>query len=142
MHRDGDDVLPVRPVRRAEPRRKGAARFAADRLLRLGLPFLFNVLVLMPIAIYPVFNRLSPDAGVADYLAAYRNLPFLPNGPTWFLWLLIAFSPRARLVLQLRAEDARRLLARSGGGRTASAAAFSVDRSLAPPRRWPICRWR
>jgi hypothetical protein len=53
--------------------RKGALRFAADRLSRLGLPFLFNVLILMPIGIYPIFHRLSPAASVADYLAAYRN---------------------------------------------------------------------
>ena len=72
--------------------RKGPARFAADRLLRLGLPFVFSTLLLMPVAIYPVFHRLHPQASVADYLAAYRNLPFLPNGPTWFLWLLTALS--------------------------------------------------
>ena len=36
---------------------------------------------------------MSPDGRtVADYLGAYLALPFLPNGPTWFLWLLLAFS--------------------------------------------------
>lgn len=89
-------------------RRKGAGRFALDRLYRLGLPFLFSTLVLMPIAVYPVFHRLKPDASVADYLAAYRNLPFLPNGPTWFLWLLLAISLAAAAVHALapRAFDA------------------------------------
>ncbi len=81
--------------------RKGALRFAADRLVRLGPPFLFNVLVLTPIAIYPVFHRLSPTGSLADYLAAYRNLPFLPNGPTWFLWMLIAFSLTLALLRRL-----------------------------------------
>ncbi len=99
-------------------RRKGAARFAADRLLRLGLPFLFSVLVLTPIAIFPIFHRLQPEASVAEYLAAYRRLPFLPNGPTWFLWLLAAMSlcvaalfavaPRAVDALAWLAADARR----------------------------------
>jgi hypothetical protein len=73
-------------------KRKGAARFAADRLRRLGVPFLFSLFLLTPLAIYPVFRSLNRQAGVADYLAAYRNLPFLPNGPQWFLWLLLAYS--------------------------------------------------
>jgi GNAT superfamily N-acetyltransferase len=94
-------------------RRKGAGRFALDRLWRLGLPFLFSTLVLMPIAIWPVFHRLRPEAGVADYLAAYRNLPFLPNGPTWFLWLLTAMSLVAAALhaLMPRALDALAILA-------------------------------
>jgi len=99
-------------------KRKGAARFAVDRLWRLGVPFLFSTLVLMPVAVYPVFHRLQPQADLADYLAAYRDLPFLPNGPTWFLWLLTAMSlvaaalyslwPRWLDALANLAADARR----------------------------------
>jgi glucans biosynthesis protein C len=89
--------------------RKGALRFAADRLLRLGLPFLFNVLVLMPIAIWPVFHRLSPEAGLSAYLGAYLALPFLPNGPTWFLWLLLAFSCLAALLYAISPDAIGRL---------------------------------
>jgi surface polysaccharide O-acyltransferase-like enzyme len=111
--------------------RKGAARFAADRVRRLGAPFLFNVFVLAPIAIYPVFHRLQPKASLADYIAAYRQLPFLPNGPTWFLWLLLtmtiavaalyAFAPIAFDALAAVATDARNrpkrfLLALVGAG--------------------------
>jgi hypothetical protein len=73
-------------------RRKGAARFLSDRVLRLALPFLFSVLVVAPIALYPVFHGLEPQASFADYIAAYRSLPFLPNGPAWFLWVLLAIS--------------------------------------------------
>ena len=73
-------------------RRKGAARFLADRMLRLGPPFLFSALLLTPIALYPVFRGVNPQASVVDYIAAYRSLPFLPNGPAWFLWLLLAVS--------------------------------------------------
>ena len=76
----------------ASLRRKGAARFLTDRLLRLAPPFLFGVLLLAPIALYPVYHGLHPQAGVDEYLAAYRALPFLPNGPVWFLWLLLALS--------------------------------------------------
>ncbi|MDE3176020.1 MAG: acyltransferase [Pseudomonadota bacterium] len=99
-------------------KRKGAWRFAADRLLRLGPPFLFSVAVLMPIAIYPVYLQRNPSGSLAGYLAAYRNLPFVPNGPTWFLWLLLAISvamaalyaiwPRGLDALARLAGDARR----------------------------------
>lgn len=98
-------------------KRKGAGRFAADRLFRLGLPFLFSIFVLAPIAIYPVYLQRNPAGSVADYLAAYRDLPFLPNGPTWFLWLLLAISlgmaafyalwPRGLEALSALAKDAR-----------------------------------
>jgi len=103
-------------------RRKGPTRFAADRLMRLGAPFLFGVMVLNPPAIYPAFHRLQPTASVADYIAAYRGLPFLPNGPLWFLWVLLAFSlfaaalfalsPRVFAPLAALAVDARRRPAR------------------------------
>ena len=82
--------------------RKGPARFAFDRALRLGAPFLFGVLVLAPLALYPVFHRLNPTVGVADYLAAYARLPFLPNGPQWFLWLLLGWSLAAAAVEAVR----------------------------------------
>jgi len=98
-------------------RRKGALRFTADRLLRLGLPFLFNVLVLMPIAIYPVFHRLSPEAGLLGYLGAYLALPFLPNGPTWFLWLLLAFSCLVALLYAIAPDAISRLGALASNAR-------------------------
>ncbi len=86
----------------ASLRRKGPARFALDRALRLGVPFLFGVLVLAPLALYPVFHRLNPAASVADYLSAYVGLPMLPNGPQWFLWLLLGWSLIAMAVEALR----------------------------------------
>ncbi|HXT06871.1 MAG TPA: acyltransferase [Roseiarcus sp.] len=89
--------------------RKGALRFLADRVLRLGPPFLFSVLLLTPIALYPVFHGMNPQASVADYIAAYRSLPFLPNGPTWFLWLLLAVSIVAGLLYALAPAAVERL---------------------------------
>jgi hypothetical protein len=65
-----------------------------------------------------VFRRLNPVASVADYLAAYLSLPFLPNGPQWFVWLLLAFAlfaaathalfPRALYAAGALASGARR----------------------------------
>jgi surface polysaccharide O-acyltransferase-like enzyme len=72
--------------------RKGAARFVGDRALRLGVPYLFGALVVMPAALYPVYRVTAVDPSVAAYLSHLFALPFWPNGPMWFLWQLLALS--------------------------------------------------
>jgi surface polysaccharide O-acyltransferase-like enzyme len=66
--------------------------FVRDRLLRLGLPFVFGVIVLVPIAEYPAYSVTAPDPGLADYARRYVALPFVPNGQLWFLWQLLALN--------------------------------------------------
>jgi surface polysaccharide O-acyltransferase-like enzyme len=66
--------------------------FVRDRLLRLGVPFLFGVIVLTPIAEYPAYAVTAPEPGIADYFRTYIALPFLPNGQLWFLWQLLALN--------------------------------------------------
>jgi glucans biosynthesis protein C len=66
--------------------------FVRDRLLRLGVPFVFGVIVLVPIAEYPAYAVTAPDPGAADYFRNYVALPFLPNGQLWFLWQLLALN--------------------------------------------------
>lgn len=44
-------------------RRKGASRFAGDRMLRLGIPFVVGAALLGPLAYYPTY--LLPAAGKA-----------------------------------------------------------------------------
>jgi glucans biosynthesis protein C len=66
--------------------------FVRDRLLRLGVPFVFGVVVLVPIAEYPAYAVTAPDPGLADYFRRYVALPFLPNGQLWFLWQLLALN--------------------------------------------------
>jgi len=78
--------------------RKGTAKFVSDRLLRLGVPYLFGVLVVMPIALYPVYRVTAADPGVLSYLRHLLALPFWPNGPMWFLWQLLALSLAAAAV--------------------------------------------
>jgi surface polysaccharide O-acyltransferase-like enzyme len=85
--------------------------------MRLGPPFLFAVFVLNPAADYPAFHRLQPSAGFADYLAAYRGLPFLPNGPLWFLWLLLALSLVAAALYALSPRVLQPLAALAAGAR-------------------------
>src|SRR6202167_6688311 len=45
--------------------------FVRDRLLRLGLPFVFGVIVLVPIARYPAYLGTAPEPGLADFARRY-----------------------------------------------------------------------
>jgi hypothetical protein len=72
--------------------RKGAAKFLRARLLRLGVPFVFGTLVVAPLALYPAYRVTAADPSAAAYVSHFLALPFWPNGPAWFLWLLMAFT--------------------------------------------------
>jgi hypothetical protein len=72
--------------------RKGVSRFLADRFVRLGVPYLFALVIMLPIALWPVYRVSAADPGLVDYAHHYLALPFLPNGPAWFLWQLLALT--------------------------------------------------
>jgi hypothetical protein len=72
--------------------RKRSGKFLGDRLLRLGVPFVFALVVVMPIALYPVYRVTAVDPGLLAYARHYVALPFWPNGPMWFLWQLLALN--------------------------------------------------
>jgi len=72
--------------------RKGTGNYLRDRLLRLGIPWAFGVVVMMPVAAYPVYRVGASDPGIAAYVQHYLALPFVPNGPMWFLWQLLAIT--------------------------------------------------
>lgn len=71
--------------------RHGAAGFIRDRFLRLGIPFVFSVVVLLPIAMYAPWLLTGHNAGFAGF---YIQLPArdFPIGPPWFLWELLFFD--------------------------------------------------
>ncbi|HEY3908964.1 MAG TPA: acyltransferase [Stellaceae bacterium] len=71
-------------------KRRGVPQFLGGRLLRLGVPFAVVVALLMPVANYPTYLQTAVDPGVAAYWHHFRDLPFWPSGPMWFLWLLLA----------------------------------------------------
>ncbi len=75
--------------------RKKNSAFVRDRLRRLGVPFLFGILIIMPLASYPSYSVTTPDPSVPDYLDKLLALPFWPVGPLWFLWQLAALSALA-----------------------------------------------
>jgi peptidoglycan/LPS O-acetylase OafA/YrhL len=72
--------------------RRGSWNFVYGRLVRIGLPFVFGVFLLMPIAYYPVYRVTAADPGWLAYWRHLTALPFWPGGPLWFLWELLAFD--------------------------------------------------
>jgi len=90
--------------------RRGSWNFLSGRLLRIGLPFVFGVYALMPIAYYPVYRVTAADPGWLAYWRHWTALPFWPGGPLWFLWQLLLFDILA-IVLFLAAP---RLMDRLG----------------------------
>ncbi len=73
-------------------RRKKGRGFVRDRVRRLGLPYLFGVLVLLPLAFFPTYLAAGGDPSVTVYVRHYFGLPFMPNGQVWFLWQLLALN--------------------------------------------------
>jgi glucans biosynthesis protein C len=70
--------------------RKGPARFLADRILRLGIPVAFYVVLLSPVIEYADPEAAGWDRG---FFAFTRHIWWPPAwGPTWFLVVLMAFS--------------------------------------------------
>jgi glucans biosynthesis protein C len=78
--------------------RKRESDFVRDRALRLGVPYGFGLLVLMPIAFYPAYSATVANPSVADYWRDWLALPFWPNGQLWFLWQLLALNVAVALV--------------------------------------------
>lgn len=83
--------------------RKGAELFVADRLLRIGLPFLIVSFLVMPVAHYPTYLQTAAEPGLAAYWRHWTALPLWPSGPMWFLWLLLLWDVVAAGVYPLLA---------------------------------------
>ena len=97
--------------------RKGAATYTIDRLKRIGVPFVFALIVLSPLALYPAYAARTPDPSLAGYVTALFSLPYWPAGPQWFLWQLMAINGIAALLYALSPDvvrDFRRLGAWAG----------------------------
>ena len=71
---------------------KGGRAYLLARLTRLGAPFVLALFVIMPIALYPAYVATGLDPGLTAYAQTYLALPFWPNGPMWFLWMLMAMT--------------------------------------------------
>jgi len=91
--------------------RRGGWHFLYGRLLRIGLPFVFGVYLLMPLAYYPVYRVTAAYPTWLAYWRHWTALPFWPGGPLWFLWQLLAFDILA-LALYLTAPRIIEMLGR------------------------------
>jgi hypothetical protein len=70
--------------------RKGAGRYARDRLLRLGVPFFAFVLLLQPALMYALYHPLGAAPG--SYWDELLDEGRLDAGPLWFVGVLLVFS--------------------------------------------------
>ncbi len=82
--------------------RKGPLGFLKERFRRLGLPFLFGITVLAPIAAYAAYRlsgaeffHVRSTGGAEGFLHFWTSVFFKNHwyaGPYWFLWVLLLFS--------------------------------------------------
>ncbi|MBN1977641.1 MAG: acyltransferase [Anaerolineae bacterium] len=70
---------------------KGGRDFFLSRLQRLGVPFVFAVLFIAPLAFLPSFLMADPRPQT-PYLATFFTSDGWPVGPPWFLWVLLLFN--------------------------------------------------
>jgi peptidoglycan/LPS O-acetylase OafA/YrhL len=70
--------------------RKGPARFAADRALRLGVPFLAFMALIWPLFMW--FAYLAAGYRVSYWWEFTHRHPFLDSGPLWFAEVLLYVS--------------------------------------------------
>jgi peptidoglycan/LPS O-acetylase OafA/YrhL len=106
--------------------RRGSWNFLYGRLLRIGLPFVFGVYLLMPIAYYPVYRVTAADPSWLAFWRHFTALPFWPGGPLWFLWQLLLFDILA-LALYVTAPRLIEMLGR-----------FSMTAGAAPHRYFVV----
>lgn len=73
-------------------RRHGAAGFLRQRWLRLGVPYAVALLLLMPPAYYPSWRMAGGAPGLAAYWWHTVSTGPRPNGPIWFIGVLLLFD--------------------------------------------------
>jgi glucan biosynthesis protein C len=79
-------------------RKHGTLNFIRDRFLRLGLPFAFAVVFLMPLAYYASWQLTGLSVGFLDFYQRLASGGFAA-GPPWFVWVLLLFDILLALIL-------------------------------------------
>jgi glucans biosynthesis protein C len=72
--------------------RKGSLTYLLERWWRIGLPFLFAIAILSPMAYFASYRATAVDPSAAAFWQHWRALPMWPAGPAWFLWQLFVLS--------------------------------------------------
>lgn len=88
--------------------RKGVGHFLSDRAKRLGIPFVFAVVILSPLAFYPSW-LLSDTAPQGSFLRPFFAQNW-SSGPAWFVWVLLAFSGMVALAYKWMPAIMKKLL--------------------------------
>jgi glucans biosynthesis protein C len=83
--------------------RKGPAQFVRERLVRLGIPVVFYVLLIAPVMEYVKARDEGDPEGFLSF--AWAELSDPAPGPAWFLEALLVFSLAYALVRALRPES-------------------------------------
>jgi len=73
-------------------RRKGEKRFLRERVMRLGLPFLFCAFAIAPLAYYATYRQINTLHSSSGFWGQWLHLGVWPAGPAWFLWVLFTFD--------------------------------------------------
>jgi peptidoglycan/LPS O-acetylase OafA/YrhL len=74
--------------------RRGAGRYLASRIWRLGVPFLVSILAIMPLAYYRYYLA---QFDFAHFYGHVLSVGTWPVGSAWFLWALLALDAIAAL---------------------------------------------
>lgn len=70
--------------------RKGTAKFIAERLVRLGTPWVVSALLVWPTFVWIAYNGAGQDVSWW-HVFTHRN-PLLDSGSLWFVGVLLIFS--------------------------------------------------
>jgi glucans biosynthesis protein C len=72
--------------------RKGFRKFVSDRLVRLGIPLLFYVLVIHPILVYFILKHVGRETG--EFFSFWKIMitKHAEPGPMWFVLTLLVFE--------------------------------------------------
>ncbi|MGI5506892.1 acyltransferase family protein [Lentzea sp. CA-135723] len=125
--------------------RKGRQRFIAERLVRLGTPWVVSALVVWPTFVWLAYNGAGRD--VTWWQAFTGREPFLDSGSLWFVGVLLIFSVGIALAPPIRQ---RTITTRTVLGMTALVAGTTFLTRLVFPARsgqvgdlhlwwWPQC---
>lgn len=116
--------------------RKGPGRFARDRLVRLGIPFLLYVLLIQPVTVYALEHPLgaAPGSFWAEFLG---DEGVLDTGPLWFVGALLVYSLAYAAWIRFRGGSPAPAAPRVTARRLALAAVMVAPTSFAIRLIWP-----
>jgi len=82
-------------------RHKSPRSFFADRLLRLGLPFVIAAFTIIPLAYYALELQEHAHTRFSAFWWKMITVGPWPSGPLWFLWVLLSFDLTASLLYRI-----------------------------------------